>query len=219
MPSVPTITQRRYIRWLPEDPNEPTDTIVLTSSSSYFVDLRFGKGRNKKELGELEWGFAGASNSENGHGVWTHWVDSNSDMPGKDEGDMSTQLDGDTLEKGQMVNPTTGLLTKYEELWHDLEVSPVGMEKYRISAVLRLEDEGKGAQGMIVRVGQWCQGILKVGSDVTVERWSWTDSAHWEKLVKIGDNPLPCEATFSPLEGATLDFEGWKWEILESHRW
>lgn len=38
--SMGDISVREYIRWLPEEPSEPTSTIVLTTPNRLFVDLR-----------------------------------------------------------------------------------------------------------------------------------------------------------------------------------
>ena len=89
---------------------------------------------------------------------------------------MWARPNGDVLERGKMIKPGTGLVTTYEELWRDLEVEVVGQEKTCTSVVLRAQDDGKGLRGMVIRVGGWCQGILKVGNDVTIERWQWVRS-------------------------------------------
>jgi hypothetical protein len=34
------ISVREYIRWLPDEPSEPTSTIVLTTPERRFVDIR-----------------------------------------------------------------------------------------------------------------------------------------------------------------------------------
>ena len=47
----------------------------------------------------LTWAFAGSSSIEGNHGEWSHWIDSNSDNPEKDEGTM-TDINGGSLEEG-----------------------------------------------------------------------------------------------------------------------
>jgi hypothetical protein len=47
------LTQQLGFRWIPEPPDESTDTLVL-SVTDWFVDLRFSKAD-----GSLAWGFAG----------------------------------------------------------------------------------------------------------------------------------------------------------------
>ena len=135
-------------------------------------------------LYELEWAFAGKSHtrplspSQNGterasHSVWEHWIDSRSDDPSADEGDLWPQPNGDVLEIGRMIRPSTGLLTDYEELWTDLPIGTVGEETHCVSIVLRVKESTPNGRGMIIRAGDWCQGILKVREHVTIERWKW----------------------------------------------
>jgi hypothetical protein len=52
-----SISIREYIRWLPDQPSEPTTTVVLTSPEKRFVDIRVFKepdtidGVGKQEIG------------------------------------------------------------------------------------------------------------------------------------------------------------------------
>ncbi len=154
-------------------------------------------------MSRLEWAFAGTSHTspldsvsdsnsndpiaESGtsdksmHGklrpyrsVWNHWVDSRTDTPKPDEADMYTLLNGDVLERGYDKDPVSGrVVSEYEELWRDLPV--FNIEGERVSVVLRMQDDVHGARGMVVRVGGWCQGFVKIGGEITVERWGWAD--------------------------------------------
>lgn len=47
------ITTRISLRWLPEDPFETTDTLVLTAGE-WYVDLRVDK-----KTGKMDWAIAG----------------------------------------------------------------------------------------------------------------------------------------------------------------
>ncbi|KAH0559921.1 hypothetical protein GP486_003559 [Trichoglossum hirsutum] len=229
--SRPTISKRRSIRWLPDEAIEPTSTLVLTSHRQHFVDLRIFKplGPGEPELPNeggpftrLEWAFSGVakvtSNSQGrSHTEWSHEVDSRSGDPGKDEGDLFPQQDGSTLEIGKMINPATGKMTDYEEVWEDLEVEVTGDDTHRLSIVIGTVDGAGGIRGKIVRVGRWCQGITKVGPVTHVERWHWVprnpdasntgktgqinrhgspNDGDWERVVKIGGAYIPCSLTF-----------------------
>ncbi len=130
----------------------------------------------------IEWAFAGRSHTvpqqakrigvpQESHTVWDHWIDSKSNDPDKDEGDMFLQENGDVLERGKNKNPETGEETNYEELWHDLEIESIGKHHNHSSVVMRAENPDKNLKGMVVKVGGWCQGITKVGDELTVERW------------------------------------------------
>ena len=47
----------------------------------------------------------------------------------------------------------------------------------RTSIVLCYENPSLQARGMVIRVGDRCQGILRIGDHVTVERWQWYPGA------------------------------------------
>lgn len=227
---------------LPDEPEEPTSTIVLTSRTSHYVDVRIYKaalegdpdfstaGRSKI----LEWAFAGESHTNKDetssvtnkpyHAVWNHWIDSKSNDPSADEGDMIPQRNGDVLEQGSQIHPVTGLQCEYEELWGESYVETVGEEAYRVSVALKVEDDDSQTRGMVVRVGSWCQGILKVGDDITVERWQSEEakSGEWNQVVKLGNAVLPCESTFNVegLEsGAFIKSSHLQWRVIEKYCW
>ncbi|KAK3324407.1 hypothetical protein B0T19DRAFT_443822 [Cercophora scortea] len=194
------ISHREYIRWLPEGSSEPTSTIVLTSPERRFVDLRILRAPSSSPyyasdsssdvfgddlpLSRLDWAIAGTStstvrDSEDGtgrrvqvrHSRWHHWIDSRTRNAeeASDQGDMYTQDDTRTLERGRMVNPATGLETEYEEMWrsepaHDTPAS------LAVCVVLEFHDDAAGKRGMVVRLGQYCQGFLREGDQLTAER-------------------------------------------------
>ena len=181
-----------------------------------------GKETNTKEC--IDWAFAGRSRTtphgarkdgiiQLSHTVWEHWIDSKSNNPGPDEGDMLVQEDGDVMERGMQKHPVTGADTEYEELWHDLEVDAFGKKHNRSSLVLRAEQPESDVRGMAIKIGGWCQGILKTGDALTIERWEWKSSGGpdndetsieggkqaartnngWVRTFRYGEGSLPCE--------------------------
>lgn len=183
----------------------------------------------------LDWAFAGTSSSEikklpDGsnivHSRWQHWVDSRTEQAETvaDEGDMFPQTDGTTLETGRMVNPATGLPTDYEERWRDVE--PISTERSgggaeegrKVCVVLQLHDDVNRARGMVVRVGQFCQGLLRVRDGLSLERWEWESEKGWRRMAKMGDMWLPCGVL---LEGEKLRLGGevkygeFAWKVVE----
>lgn len=118
-----------------------------------------------------------------------------------DEGDMYTISPSLALEVGHAFHPALGRVSGHEELWRDVPVLPTGdltpslsapasleaptsaaatetemlaNAPRRIAVTLRLEDPGlPHVRGVVVRVGQYCQGILMEGSNVTIERWEF----------------------------------------------
>lgn len=153
----------------------------------------------------LEWGFAGTSISTSaeydsgrlvkpGHTIWQHWVDSKTTDKVEDEGDMfpieNTNL---VLEKGAMVNPTTGKVTKYEELWEDLDAIKVGDEAEYISWVLIAEGLDPYVRGKVIRIGQWIEAVLRIEGAISVARWLWNEKDGWKRVLAIGNLGLPAE--------------------------
>ncbi|KAI1426709.1 hypothetical protein F5Y12DRAFT_783750 [Xylaria sp. FL1777] len=195
-----SISIRDSIRWLPDEPaSEPTSTVVLTSPEHRFVDIRILKGINEPDA-SLDWAFAGTSSSETRDGVrhcvWRHAVDSRTRTPEAvvDEGDIFPQDDGRTLETGRMVNPATGQMTSYEEVWSDLEAEgipdEVNQQQRARCVVLELEDEERDERGMVVCLGRYCQGVVRTGSRFAAERWLWEDG-EWQQKFRIGDLRIP----------------------------
>ena len=204
----------------------------------------------------LDWAFAGKShtkpieNQEDGraksHSVWDHWIDSKSSNPAVDEGDLWTQDDGDVLERGKQKHPETGEETEYEELWHDLDVIPLGRKGNRSSVVMRADAPEEHVRGLAIKIGSWCQAILKVGDELTIERWEHrieggtTDPAdrdpgitrnNWIRTFKVGKGTLPCKYMCSNTLGKiglnTIQKyqtgESWEseteWRVLEEYYW
>ncbi|CAC9888102.1 unnamed protein product, partial [Aureobasidium pullulans] len=217
--SEPGISERRGIRWIPDDLKEPTSTLVLTSSRKQFVDIRIFCQRGHplpNEDGSLR---------SICHTTFSHWIDSRTDTPGPDQGDMYPQNENLTLELGSMYNPLTRSEQPYEEHWADFSASPVDGKRWSI--VIDLDDPEHRAKGRVIRVGEHCQAILKVGEQVSVERWKFETSevegqGAWKRLARLGDMFLPVSLTFTPervVEGNTLSYGDHKWEVKEVHSW
>ena len=120
---------------------------------------------------------------------------------------METLASGDVLERGEMVDFDDGQLKPYEEVWRDPELHA----NERIAIVL--ETDG----GCVVRVGPWCQGILKVDNDTASERW------HDRVLVQGGGQELVANSIWE-LEkelavGEMLQSGGRTWKVVERSVW
>ena len=143
-----------------------------------------------------------------------------------------------TRETGAMVNPASGREEEYEEIWVDVgkEVPPrvkgaaVGefpRAEGSCCVVARFEEEGDGRvvrRGLIVWIGQFCQGILRIGEHVTAERWEFDgEKGEWVRVYREGSGCLPCgwvvNESSDLREGrefmAPLG-DGMKWKIVES---
>lgn len=232
-----SVSIRESIRWLPDEATEPTSTIVLTSPGRRFVDLRVlhqGEVSNRGEdivpPEQLDWAIAGSSSSvptpERGpnttHGQWRHWIDSRTlDVENAtDEGDNSPLGRNRTLEKGRMVNPETGLETDYEEIWVDEEPRPVPSDLGKQVVVLDFQGRDESQRGRVVKVGRFCQGLLRDGDAITAERWEWQESKGWWRSKKMGHgDDLPCEKVlrdWDGSEGATFKHDGRTWTVIEA---
>ncbi|KAI0433955.1 hypothetical protein F5Y09DRAFT_18235 [Xylaria sp. FL1042] len=195
-----SISIRDSIRWLPDVASEPTSTVVLTSLERRFVDIRILKEGGGEPDASLDWAFAGVSSSETRDGVrhcrWRHVVDSRARAPEAvvDEGDIFPQDDGRTLETSRMVNPATSQLTDYEEVWNDLEAEgiPDGSTQQPMARciVLELKDEEREERGMVVCLGRYCQGVVRVGPRFAAERWLW-ENGEWQCKFRVGDLLIP----------------------------
>lgn len=94
--------------------------------------------------------------------------------------------DGTTLEKGMMINPDTGIVTAYEEIWDDVDV----FSTHAAQVCVVLKYENIDARGMVIKLGKYCQGFMKIGENITLERWEWNEQAVC--TVRIGTHELPC---------------------------
>lgn len=229
------ISVRQHIRWPPAPPSEPTSTIVLTSPSRHFVDVRIlaptgpeeGDGDGNKKL---DWAFAGTSSFQPGrepgtrHAVWEHWVDSHTTEPETVRDDAFVREGagpgGSEFETGRMVNPETGVEAEYEEAWSSLEPSvEPGSEGASPCVVLRTWDDERSVRGMVVRLGQFCQGILRDGDAVTVERWERERHGGWSLLARHGEGTLPVEALLGTSQrlkfGGEVDDGKRSWRVIE----
>lgn len=112
-----------------------------------------------------------------------------------DQGVMISQPDGSTLEKGKMVNPATGAMQDYEEVWRDVDAAETAAGEGVRWFVLSLDESGGEipTKGRVVRIGQYCEGILRAGNDVAVERWEWKEGEGWMRRFRTGRVGLPCE--------------------------
>ncbi|KDQ58511.1 hypothetical protein JAAARDRAFT_128365 [Jaapia argillacea MUCL 33604] len=216
----PSISKRLYIRWFPNPAGEPTSTLVLTSPSKRFVDLRFflpSDSNASRILSQLEWGFAGTSHVTPTHGEWTHDIDSRPDNDDhrndKDEGDMFPDPNGDqnvSVERGRMWNAERGAVGEYEEGW--LEVAVQGRGRCVVLEIGK-GDQSAGvgdsrATGMIVRVGQYCQGIVKIGEQTLVERWECVEGELGGNWKLTGKGSVGSEGALHLPCGAACDLEG-----------
>ncbi|KAH7088074.1 hypothetical protein FB567DRAFT_523635 [Paraphoma chrysanthemicola] len=246
---------------LPPHQFEPTSTLVLTSPLNTFVDIRLFKPTQpghsalptKSERERLEWAFAGTSVSApipDPHGgeepwkdvtksTWTHWLDSRyavgaRDIP-VDEGVMYPINDTLTLEHGHAYHPALKAVKTHEEMWRNVPVAAVENDK-KVCIVLRLQDDNARARGVVVRLGQYVQGLVMVGEYSTVERWEYEGEGRdggdgeeqgardggWERTARVGDLFLPCGVTWREdvlSVGGRIRYKDYEWVVEEAWEW
>ena len=121
---------------------------------------------------------------------------------------------------------------EYEELWGNVDVLPIkplgGDRPVRSCVVLRHEKANE-SKGLVVRVGQYIQGMMKSPSGIRLERWEWHASPGsgqgegvWEKTFGSGEGQLPCRRIIKGLDisfGESLSLGDDQWEVLEDLSW
>ncbi|KAH6653298.1 hypothetical protein BKA67DRAFT_569126 [Truncatella angustata] len=230
----PSLSVRKYIKWGETFPTENTSTKVLTSPAPHnsFVDVRLllvplSQGPLPiQDLDKVDWAFAGhtlhrpADGGSPPHDVFKHWVDSrHADAEAvKDEGDFFPgPASGESLERGEMINPSTGQMEKYEECWIDGLAEAGG----RTGWVLKWEgkvDGGAGGRGLMVKIGNVVQGVLRVGEDVAVGRWETDAEGNTKALAEVGSIKRFYLGAWGDLkQGENVEAEdGQTWSCVES---
>ncbi|KNG46940.1 hypothetical protein DDE82_006359 [Stemphylium lycopersici] len=179
------------------------------------------------------------------HSTWTHWVDSRFSVGDPnipvDEGDMYPISRDLTLEVGHAWHPALKAEKTHEEMWRDEDVlstrlgsddtttTTTGKAKSKICVVLRCQADVAGVRGVVVRVGQYVQGVLMRGDKTTAERWEWRaenegrgEVEKWQRTVRVGDEFLPCAVAFRTAVlavGGKVRFHEFEWVVEEVWEW
>ncbi|KAF8064125.1 hypothetical protein FPV67DRAFT_203492 [Lyophyllum atratum] len=206
---------RLSIRWLPEKASEPTSTVVLTGArTGVFLDTRFFKGTR-----EMDWAFAGYRSIDPATPNvirFRHDIDSRTTDQVEDSGINTNLPDGTTLEEGEMVNPETGKITPFEEIWLDEE------EKDAETVLFLKNDSGTTWQARVggweIALGRAKDGVFwawqaeKLGEEWTI-RYSTTSVVHGH-IVHLPNN----REVEDWKEGSIVEWAKDKWEVLERGR-
>ncbi|KAJ7468498.1 hypothetical protein FB451DRAFT_1400875 [Mycena latifolia] len=201
-----SISFRESIRWLPDEASEPTQTVVLTGlESGAFAGYRSSAGPNSTKF--------------------THHIDSRTVNP-LDVVDVGTNTplpDGRTLEVGEMVNPATGEVTAYEEVWRDEECA---------DALIVRNGSAEGATVWRARVGDWQLALGRSGGPgASGKFWAWQARRNkhgpgeaWTRVYFTELGAGSHEGSYLPDEcgpewatgpgGSTVEWLGEHWEVL-----
>lgn len=93
--------------------------------------------------------------------------------------------------------------------------------------VLEHDNVATQSCGMVVRLGQFCQGVLQVGDQFAAERWEWTVEFGWQKVFASGGLDMPCDIVCFLAEGRVhagceVRYGGGGdqvWQCLEDEYW
>ncbi|KAJ5358224.1 hypothetical protein N7541_005382 [Penicillium brevicompactum] len=220
---------RLSLRWVPEVPEETTDTIVL-SVGEWFLDLRMDKAS-----GNIDWAMAGTRIEENPKEIplkvlFTRELDSLNEIGIVDVGNFSPLPNGDDLESGEM--PRADLpgapMTAFEEVWRELAFreGPEGAKK-GISWILESDDAplALGEQEKEVTVTKTFLGriwgtylafqqtqthtnqknesgewsVKRAGGEVSARREEW--GTGWEEKYVVGPDSAAVPSIKSGFEG------------------
>lgn len=189
------ISTRVSLRWLPDPPSEPTDTLVY-NVGSYFLDLRVLKADSS-----IDWAMAGErqvistdprmSSPIDPQALancsvrivkcrWIKIIDSLGPSD-PDEGSFETLPNGDDLETGSMPCPDRGgAVTKYEEVWRKLNPR----EGVKHAWILQSMDD----KTFLGRIGGGYMALrAREGRSFGARREEWDVNDGWSVKYKIGD--------------------------------
>jgi hypothetical protein len=143
----------------------------------------------------------------------------------------------------------------HEEMWRDIPLLACWPSTSRFCVVVRVDgllpstssttssspSPPTPIRGLIIRLGQYCQGFVKHGSSNTIERWEFTEriernegagakesemvgvvGGDWVRVARIGDAFLPCAIAMREegvVLGARAEYEGVEWVVEEVVEW
>ena len=80
-------------------------------------------------------------------------------------------------------------------------------------------DQGTTLRGSVVLAGQFCQGMLRNGDGISLERWQYDQQKGWRRLISMGDDAIPCKDVIDASQlmlGQRISSAGNEWKIMEA---
>jgi hypothetical protein len=171
------ISTRISLRWLPDPPSEPTDTLVF-NVGDYFMDLRVLKAD-----ASIDWGMAGERQILSKDPLKCRWIKTIDSLgPSEpDEGTFTPLPNGDDLETGSMpCAEKENAVTDYEEVWRKLVPRSGPKRGWILQSV-----EGKTFLG---RVGGGYLALSdEQGHKFGARSEEWSPEKGWRVKYAIGD--------------------------------
>lgn len=213
------VSTRISLRWLPNAPSEPTDTLIF-NIGSYFMDLRVLKADAK-----IDWGMAGVREilsqspcsyspinplfiymPKANHGTvkcrWIKTIDSLGPSE-PDEGEFTKLPNDDYLETGSMPYAENGgVVTEYEEVFRELELLLGAKRAWIIQSI-----DGKKFLGRVG--GRYMALSGKEGTEFGARSEEWNEDEGWKTKYAIGElSGVPSFASIG--SGQVTGEESWK---------
>lgn len=170
---------------IPEPFIEPTSTLLLISPECRFIDVRVARD----DTSLLLVASIGTCALTRDVAAFVHTLHLRpTPVP------CRTLAATETLANADVLHRHDG----YEEIWRPAEIEPPPL-----CIVLELKQIAnptgdwrrapEDCRGLVVRIGRWCQGMVKGRRDAapTVERWRLGDKG-WERVSRVGKEVLPC---------------------------
>ncbi|KAK9780675.1 hypothetical protein SCAR479_01861 [Seiridium cardinale] len=236
----PLVEIRRGISLGYDPPHENQSVLALTAPSGKFVDIRFDVASYQGSYIEpYRKAFHGVANGGLCvprilpgtdscapyecviHVRWQHSIDSAGSFS-TEGADMYLLSNGDVMEVGTVE--LKGKVHMFKEYW----IKPRA-EARQLPCIV-VETEGRQhedeVQGMVIRIGDFCQGILqdKNGCQISLERWELASTdAGWRKDTRSNTGPANAAAIMPSrwiIEadrkvGESVIINGRKWEVAE----
>lgn len=235
----PLVEIRRGLSLGYDAPKEESSVVALTVPSGRYVDIRFkvfnttndaGSGSSVKEDAHGFPGYATAGMSfthmpqgtetcpayeSTIHVQWEHSIDSSRTFD-TDGADMYLLSNGDTMEIGFMM--LRGEWKMFKEYWINGASEPT--PPYVAMELVPTKGE-EGEKGMVIKIGNYCQGILQNSSELWVERWHTESNNEWKldsRSTSSQDTVLPCQWLIAEVRklGESLELGGRLWKVVET---
>ncbi|RCK57384.1 hypothetical protein Cantr_06092 [Candida viswanathii] len=233
------VSTRVSIQWPPEEPQELTNTLALTTPGNNYVDIRVFKTKypyattitNENFSEVFEFALAGTEvpldqgrikfdNSISSMALAESISTANPIVIDSDIGTFSAYGE-DRKETGEMKN-SKGVVAPYIEIWRSLD--PL---KHAPSQEVREGEEQEvpafalelvGGLGKLVRVGNWIQGIVQEDRTIHVIR-SWYDEEKggWKNLIEFGKFDIFPIGFNGAVDDVTSASDDWQWRCIEKN--
>ena len=138
-------------------------------------------------------------------------------------------------EIGVVPQPGEGVVKRFYEELSGRGVSVDGLragsqsggdsQPSRLSIVLQHEDVVRKSRRMVIRLGQLCQSVVRIGDDFAYQRWEWTHEDGWRQTSVSGKLSMPCDILAILGEEMSTDTtinyaneDGLRWQCVEVER-